>query len=330
MRGSPLTANSDQLLLLPDAYWTKRDIWRTVQRFRKSGTFVATIIYDLIPLTHPQYVGKRRSEKFKAYLEQVIVSSDLIVAISKTVRDEVIRYIETEMPNRKDACKEVQAFVLGAELHQPKGQVRLQVKQLFGSNDLNAPYLMVASFDPRKNHHQALDAFELLWANAPDLKLCFAGRVGAFCSDVIDRVRNHPQWNRSLFVYHDMNDAELQHAYQNCSGVLLPSVVEGFGLPLVESLWHGKKTFASDTPIHREVGGEHCEYFAIGSPKELAELIEAWEVKKPLAALEPRDHQKAFAPVSWSESTQQLVDVCLSAYRRRRASESRVSKTHAA
>lgn len=315
-RGGPTIPSPQDILILPDAYWTKRSIWPTVARYRQSGTFVASIVYDLIPLTHPQYVGAKRSEKFRGYLEQLIQNSDLIVAISKTVRDDVRRYIGQHMGGASGLCRVVESFPLGAELQHCQGPVRPEIEALFAPTASQAPYLMVASIDPRKNHTQALDAFELLWQRTPHIQLCFAGRIGGACAELIERIHRHPLYQKNLHLFHDLSDAELQHAYRGCSGVLLPSIVEGFGLPIVESLWHGKKTFASDTPIHREVGGNACVYFPLFDPNALAHVIEAWDSKRTSVGHATFTREIA-PPTTWEQSASQLLHVVLEAYHRK-------------
>lgn len=329
-QGNSIAPAPNQILILPDAYWTRRDIWKTVQTHRNAGSLIATVVYDLIPLTHPQYVGKKRSEKFQSYLDQVIRHSDTIVAISKTVRDEVQAYIEKQ-PNRSELCQDVRSFVLGAELTIPKSgslqnhTVRPLVGSLFETSNKQTPYLMVASFDPRKNHEQALNAFDVLWRSNPNLQLCFAGRSGSLCDDLMKRIQNHPKLNRGLWVFHDLSDIELHYAYQHCSGVLLPSIVEGFGLPIVESLWHGRKTFASDTPIHREVGGKHCEYFQLYDAQSLVIAIQAWESAQntPTPHLATNSTPQRFMPTTWRQSASQLLDAVLDTYNTRSASPAR-------
>jgi glycosyltransferase involved in cell wall biosynthesis len=323
--GRTIDPSPDQILILPDAYWTRRGIWRTVEAHRRAGAFVATVVYDLIPLTHPQYVGQKRSRKFQSYLDQVLRHSDTIVAISKSVRDDVKNYL-AKQPDRQGMCHDIRSFVLGAELAIPSQSlgtqtVRPVIQNLFEPASTKTPYLMVASFDPRKNHQQALDAFDLLWKKHPDLNLCFVGRLGSMCSELMQRIEAHPKLHRGLWVFHDLSDVELHYAYQRCTGVLLPSIVEGFGLPIVESLWHGRKTFASDTPIHREVGREHCEYFALHDPQDLADRIETWEQVRRSVDLETPDSargvnsaQRRFIPTTWRESTSELIEAVFDAY----------------
>jgi glycosyltransferase involved in cell wall biosynthesis len=57
-----------------------------------------------------------------------------------------------------------------------------------------------------------------------------------------------------------LSDTELQWCYQNCSVLLAPSGMEGFGLPVAEGTLAGCRIVCSDIPAFREVGGEHCRF----------------------------------------------------------------------
>ena len=297
------------LLLLPDAYWAKMRIWPVVEQARISGAMVASVVYDLIPITHEDFVSEGMRKTFVEYLRCLARHSDLIIAISDSVRDQLKNYLP-QVCDSGNQCMDIRSFSLGAELVAAKAVPRGELQELFAdSND--TPYLMVATFEPRKNHTYLLDAFELLWQTNPSLRLCLIGRVGWLCEDVLARLKQHPRRNHQLFVFHDVSDAELQFCYQSCRGVVFPSIVEGFGLPIVESLWHGQKTFASDTAIHREVGKEDCVYFDLQNPVSLAEEIVAWERQLSIG----RPPLLVRQPLPWSESYQQLIGCCIDVFR---------------
>jgi len=324
-----IAPNEDDLYLLPDAYWTRRGVWTAAAAARQNGATIATVIYDLIPLTHPQYVGTKRMEGFKRYLHHAIEHSDLIIAISRTVQADVEAYIRDNRSSFSRVPASIRHFTLGAELSLVQGEVRPSVRSLFepapAADAPKNPYLMVATFDPRKNHHYLLDAFDLLWKTRDDLRLCLIGRVGSLCEDVVHRIRNHAAFDKQLFVFYDIKDAELQHCYQHCRGVVFPSIVEGFGLPIVESLWFGKRTFASNTPIHREVGQDDCVYFDLESPSSLATEIEKWE-RIAESKTNPLPTRR---PTTWEESSRQLISSCLETHRELRRSKI-VAHSHAA
>ena len=312
-RATTIEPNENDLFILPDAYWTKRGVWQAAAAAREKGATIATVIYDLIPLTHPQYVGVKRMEGFRKYLHHAIENSDLLVTISQTVETEVQEYIQKYRSELRSVPTAIRHLTLGAELKLVDGEVRTDVQDLFlaspsKSHPMN-PYLMVATFDPRKNHHYLLDAFDLLWETRNDLRLCLIGRVGSLCDDVVQRIRNHPAYSKQLFAFHDIKDFELQHCYKSCRGVIFPSIVEGFGLPIVESLWFGKKTFASDTPIHREVGGSDCVYFDLNDPSTLVDEIEKWE----LIADQSDGKLPMRTPTTWEECSRILISHCVDA-----------------
>jgi alpha-1,2-rhamnosyltransferase len=166
---------------------------------------------------------------------------------------------------------------------------------------------MVATLDPRKNHSLVLDAFDLLWQSGSDVEICFVGRVGSRCDDLIERIRNHPQLGLRLHLFDDLADCELHHCYRHSRGAVFPSIVEGFGLPIVEALWHGKKTFVSDTEIHREVGQDDCCYFDLNAPQSLVDCIVDWE--RTLSD-DSSWHPPTRRPATWGDSSEQFLEQC--------------------
>lgn len=298
------------LLLLPDAYWCKPAIWHFVAEARKNGAMVATVVYDLIPLTHPAFVPAGTGESFCEYLRCAVENSDMLIAISETVRDECRREIAHRWPNVLSA-ERIRSFRLGADLPSVGGTVGAEIESLFAPAKQKTPYIMVSTFDPRKNHASLLETFELFWKTHPDAGLCFIGSRGWLSNDLIARIEQHPRYGKELFKFHTLNDAELQYCYQRTRGVLCPSLVEGFGLPIVEALAYGRKAFVNDTPIHREVGRVDCEYFDAARPSSLHELLLRWE--SLLESGHPLE-SPCRPPTTWREATTSLLAQCVEVY----------------
>lgn len=304
---------SKDVLLLPDAYWAHEEVWAPVVQARSNGAYVVSIVYDLIPLTHPNFVAAKAPESFRRYIKQVARYSDMIVAISNTVRDEIVQALPDLLPGEK-YCTDIRSFQLGAEFSQSEAVVRPKVKEIFREDSVDCPYLMVATFDPRKNHSYLLDAFERIWQKDPTRKLCLIGRVGWLCDDVIDRITKHERYGQQLFMLNDASDGELNYCYARARAIVFPSIVEGFGLPIVEALWHGRYVFASDTAIHREVGTNECYYFDLADPMSLANQIIEWEkYQTPISPTKRSD----IRPLAWQQSIECLVHQCLDGYSQR-------------
>ncbi len=300
----PVDPQLGDWFVLPDAYWARMQVWPAAERARAAGAEVASVIYDLIPLTHPQFVGDARSRDFSTYLLAAANHSDALLAISQTVCRELGRWLNQQASNIKQPLPRIGSFPLGWRIKAAAGQVRSEIQRLFDRTQPTTPYLMVATFDPRKNHRYLLDAFERIWRESPHLQLCLVGRVGWLCEGIRQRVLDHPRLNKQLHLFHDLNDAEVQHCYRNARAVVFPSIVEGFGLPIVEALASGCPVFASDTSIHREVGQADCLYFDLNDPRHLQSLIRDWEQRD-------RHHDRPLLthrqPLDWTESYDQLL-----------------------
>ena len=307
----PIEPRKGDLFLLPDAYWInrlRRSVWHAAAEARSREAFVATVLYDLIPLTHPQFVGKKRQEAFRQYLHLAAENSDLLLTISRTVEKEVRDYLQQAYSGPRafaKRCRDIRAFELGAEIKACDGTVRSSVKEVMAKQ----PYLMVSTFDPRKNHEYLIDAFDQMWAAGQEVQLCLVGRIGSRCDGLIERIKNHRQLNKNLHLFDTLNDSELQHCYRQTRGVIFPSIVEGFGLPIVEALAFGKQTFCSDTPIHREVGRDDCVYFDLTSPNSLCEKIQDWETALEQGQSVQRTCRE---PTSWQESSRRVMEACMS------------------
>lgn len=311
---TPIQAQPGDLFILPDAYWVNRlrnTVWPACEEVREAGGKVATVLYDLIPVTHPEFVGRERSTAFMDYLVKVAANSDLIVAISNTVRDQARDFLgEIQAGDTEFHCG-IESFELGCEINTTRqGKVRPEVKAVFDSP--KSPYLTVSTFDPRKNHGYLLDAFEQMWASSDPVSLCLVGRFGSRCDGTVRRIQSHPLLGKNLFLFNDLSDAELQYCYRKTRGVVFPSIVEGFGLPIVEALSFGQKTFASDTKIHREVGQADCTYFNLRSPDSLVKALENWE-----SAISRGEDKLSIdrSLTSWRSSAEQFMSQCRKMFR---------------
>ena len=298
-----LDVGKGDVLLIPDAYWATKGFWPVVAAARAKGAYVCSIVYDLIPLDHPEFVAAGAPESFQHYLMNVGRYSDHIITISKSVREQV----EAALPRLGEGSpwKRFDSFELGAEAFPSDPQSPSQfIVEFFEFHGLNRPYVMVATFEPRKNHQYVLEAFEHIWRYHPDRTLCLIGRVGWKCQDLLSSIHKHPRLGKQLYVFHDLHDTDVEYCYQNAKAILFPSIAEGFGLPIIEALSRGCYVFASDTKIHREVGGDDCFYSDLRDSRHLAEQIVRWESKQDHRL--PRQHPTR-KPLSWQESTSELL-----------------------
>jgi alpha-1,2-rhamnosyltransferase len=104
----------------------------------------------------------------------------------------------------------------------------------------------------------------------------------------------------------------LAEAIERCDCLVCPSIAEGFGLPVVEGLMRGNQVFASDIEVFREVGGEHCRYFSLSDPTDLADQLEKWFIEKDRSPNAPRTD---FQWPNWKQSAEELIATILATAR---------------
>lgn len=305
LRSETFEIQKDDVLVLLDSSWNA-EFFGPIERLRSQGVKIVSVVYDLIPVTHPQFYDERMTTMFGHWLDWTIQVADGYMTISDTVRDQVRDYVDNKTTDTLPRRQWVESFYLGAELDLVSGnvEVRPQLKSLFDGT--KSVYLTVSTIEPRKNHNYQLDAFDKLWAQGVDVCLCIVGKIGWKCGDLVKRIESHPELNRRLFMFNDMGDDELGLVYQKSKVLLFSSYVEGFGLPLVEAAQRGLRVMCSDIPIFKEIGQEYCAYFDLDDPSTLENLVIDYERTGIFPASDGN-----LGWLSWSESAQQFVNKIL-------------------
>jgi O-antigen biosynthesis alpha-1,2-rhamnosyltransferase len=186
--------------------------------------------------------------------------------------------------------------------------VRRAIKVPFERRDRAGTYLVVGTIEPRKNQTLAVQAFELLWRRDHDVSLVLVGKRGWGSEPLVEHLRSHPRFGENLFIVDDAGDAELRWCYRRARALVFPSKAEGFGLPIVEAMRLGLPVFASEIPVHWEVGGTHCRFFDPSNPFQLARLVEDFERAPEAAGAWSQDGFPR-----WSDCVRDLFTRCLDA-----------------
>ncbi len=192
------------------------------------------VFHDAIALQFPELSPAQTVARFPAYLHELL-TFDGIAANSATSRDTLLDYWHwLGVP----ATPPVVAMPLGVDRPVP--------------NDLPPPpeqsptLLCVGSLEARKNHVALLEACEQLWARGLQFQLRLVGLVQRETgAAALARVRALQAFGRPLRYDGPLGDAALRAAYTECTFSVYPSIVEGYGLPVIESLAHGRPCVCS-------------------------------------------------------------------------------------
>lgn len=250
--------------------------WRSkqIEGWRNSGVTCHIMVYDLLPLTHPQWFQATTVRNFRRWMDVLPRLFDSYVCISRTVGSELRNLLGEK------AKASIETVVLGSDIDVAPASSGLSddYARLLAWTQIQPTCLIVGTIEPRKGHRELLDAFELLWSKERETfpALLVVGKAGWSTNDLQQRMRHHKELGRRLVWIEEASDELLVALYRHCAGTICASLGEGFGLPLIEALKEGSKVLARDIPIFREVGGERIDYFGGSGAAGLAERIEWW------------------------------------------------------
>ncbi len=291
------------ILLMLDSTW-HLDVWPSVAYAKKEGALVIGVAYDLIPISHPHFCDETLVRLFTEWYEKSIVYFDGYIAISQTVMKDVQAYVELKGHSVQDYAFDY--FHLGSDFELGKLEatnVREEIKSIYASE--KPVYLIVSTIEPRKNHRYLLQTFNELWSRGVDVSLLMVGRVGWKTEDLIREIREHSEYQNRLWLFSDLSDCELHYCYHQSKALVFPSFIEGYGLPIIESIQSGLPVLASDIPVHREVGQDNIGYFDIHSPLALADKIQSIEYGEEELIKADKENFRIF---SWEDSSHELFD----------------------
>ncbi|HET7224847.1 MAG TPA: glycosyltransferase family 1 protein [Candidatus Eisenbacteria bacterium] len=142
---------------------------------------------------------------------------------------------------------------------------------------LEGPFLLhVGTFEPRKNHIRMIGAFETLCRAGFPGRLVLVGGDGWHMAPILARIEASSVRARIVRLQ-GLADDDLVALYGACTMTLYPSLEEGFGMPLLESMACGVACIASDVPALRELGGDVARQVpADDEPALAAAMIALW------------------------------------------------------
>ncbi|MFV0279294.1 MAG: glycosyltransferase family 4 protein [Rhodoblastus sp.] len=298
----PLAIESGDRLLMLDNSWGNFAAFAGVfEDIRRNGGEIVSCIYDLIPQLYKGASVGAVPQVHLAWLKAALLESDVMIAISRTVAEELLAFVAAhDLPHR--AGLKIGWFHCGSDIAPAgAGAPAPAVAAAFAGP---APtFLLVGTLEPRKGHAIALAAFDALWRDGVDARLVFIGRRGWHVEAIVDDMMASPEFGGRLHWFDAAGDADLAYAYDHCAAALAPSYAEGFGLPVAEAAWRGKPALCSDIPVFREIGGEGALYFRVNDSAALANLVHDF-----LAGRKKADPARVVRP-TWRQAALRIVDI---------------------
>ena len=171
--------------------------------------------------------------------------------------------------------------------------------------------LCVGTIEIRKNPSYLLDIWKLLIDAGRDTipTLVFAGRKGWLVDDFFERLKGCDYLDGKVVLLHDLSDKGLEALYRGCLLTMFPSFEEGWGLPVGESLSHGKICLASDAGGIKEAGGAFADYIDPHNVRDGYARLTAYLDNPDLRARREKEIGADFVPRPWLEYAEGIMAV---------------------
>jgi len=213
-------------------------------------------VHDLNQL-YEYPAGSRKLARYMRRMQAKIAGVDRIVTISNYVADDVLRHFP-------EAAGKISVIYCGTDFTTAPSRHRPQFEPE------GAFLFTVGMVCPKKNFHVLVP---LLRNNARTLVI--AGIVKeSYKQKILAEAAKHGV-SGCVIVTGPVSQHDKDWYFANCEAFLFPSLAEGFGLPVIEAMHHGKPVFLSALTSLPEVGGDAAYYFDNFEPDHMAQVLEA-------------------------------------------------------
>jgi len=256
---------------------------------KEAGVRPIFLVHDLIPLTHPEYCRPGEASRHRSRMRNVLSTATGIIGNSQSTLDQLHRFADAEglsMPSS------VAAFIAGLPPVPDAKPKRFD----------RPHFVTIGTIEGRKNHLLLLHIWRQLVARKGQLAplLVIVGQRGWEAGQTFAMLDRAADLRGHVLELRRCGDAELAGLILGSRALLMPSFVEGFGLPIVEAFRLGTPVIASDLPVFREFAGEIPTYLdpidGIGWEQTISAFL-----KDPGEYERQRSALSEYRPPEWSD-----------------------------
>ncbi|MBD0417555.1 glycosyltransferase [Oryzicola mucosus] len=247
--------------------------------FETAGLKSVMMIHDTIPLNFPEYCVAGAPEEMGVFVRLLAEYADIVLCNSQVTADDFVSHAVSSTGVEPKG----RIVVAHLGLHPPKTVANDDHSILPSGVDPKRPIFMIlGTIEPRKNHAFLLDVWDRMASrmSAEDMpQLIIAGAWGWKIDDFRKRVEKSPLYGRCVVVVEQPDDETVATLLKHTQALLMPSVAEGYGLPVLEAARDGIAVIAPPLKIYSEIVGDYPIYCELNDPDGWIEQILAFKGK---------------------------------------------------
>ncbi len=256
-------------------------------------------ILDLSYKYFPDLFKKKDLYQLLLWGKYSIKQAKKIITISQSSKSDIIKEYE---------AKPEKVVVVYPGIKQDKTTKR-KMDSLKGKYNIEGDFILfVGTLQPRKNLVRLIEAFKKVSSDYKDLKLVVIGKKGWLFEEIFKAPLESGIENRVVFLDF-VPDEDLPEFYRKAKCFVLPSLYEGFGLPILEAMKYGCPVLTSNISSLPEAGGDAALYFDPYRVDDIAEKIKQVLKDKKLRDIMIEKGYEQVKKFSWEESAKQVLEV---------------------
>ncbi len=290
------------------SHFPRADVFFSPSHYAPRWSPMPTVIsiMDLSFIHFPSLFTKKDLYQLKSWTKYSATHAKKIFTISNTSRDDILKEYHK-------VASDVEVTYLGIKdkgsMEKNKEMAREDLKKKFGIKDKYV--LFVGTLQPRKNIAGLIEAFASVKGKVPsvkELQLVIVGKKGWLYEEILQAPKKFDIKERVLFLDF-VTDEDLPSLYSNAEVFVLPSLYEGFGLPVLEAMKYGCPVITSNVSSLPEAGGEAALYIDPTNVKQMTGMIEKVLEDKSLREdmiKKGYEHVKKF---SWEKTAKKTLEI---------------------
>jgi len=246
-------------------YKNKIDVFFSPTHYLPLRSTVPSVIsiLDVSYLYFPGLFKKKDLYQLKLWGKYSINKADKILTISNSSKNDIIKAY---------GISEAKVSVVYPGIKQVLNVKFMDKKELAKKFGIKENYILfVGTLQPRKNIARLIEAFSKLKNN--DLQLVIIGKKGWQYEEILQAPEKFGVKEKVKFL-EGIIDEDLPSFYKNAIYFVLPSLYEGFGLPVLESMQYGCPVITSNISSMPEAGGDAALYVDPYSVDDMAEKLD--------------------------------------------------------
>ncbi len=223
-----------------------------------------TTVHDLIFDRYPDYIpGRRFMIPYKIMSRLTVIKSSRVIAVSEATRQDILHFTHVK-PDKVVAILSGVDPVFNEDIPEEE---RVRVREKYG---LPASYILaLGARRPHKNILRLVAAFSRIAAEISQTLLLVGQIDERFSDDASSDIAQLKRSGRVVEIAH-VDEQDLPALYANAALFVQPSIIEGFGLPVLEAMACGTPVACSNTSSLPEVAGTAAVFFDPLSELEMA------------------------------------------------------------